>query len=265
MARVGYTTIGGGLIGADKQVQRRYLWMGRGTVASKRQIYRRSELKALPGRSLLSQIGAVWTNLSEAVQGDWNDAGAIIGQHGYNLFVQDKAYRIKHELAGDATPSTFHQYLVGHLNIPIGAGGILLRQSGNLMFDFPAYLRVRRKTALVADNGNGEFVKVRFKYTYDEGGGELTETTELTLPLSEAWGLQEIEVVEHTGLTGDWELEIETSGLKGDAYLDDVWVDFLSNIITKDPYCLDVVRYWSKINFPSGVAFETIYPTGDAL
>jgi len=265
MVRTAYTTIGGGLVGPDKQVHRRYLWLKRGTCVKKRTLYRRSELKALPGYSLLNQIATAWNALSGAVKSDWNDAGAVMGQHGYNLFVQDKAYRIMNDLAGNADPSIYHQYLVGHLNVPQDAALVLLRQTGSVVFDFPATIYCRRKTALLVDPPGGKTIKIRFKYTYDEGGGELTQTDELTLDKADPWGLESLAVTEHYGLTGDWELEIEVDALKGDFWFDDLWVEFPSGILTKDPYCLDVKKHWSEITFPAGVSLETIYPTGDAL
>jgi hypothetical protein len=247
------------------KVNRRYFWMTRGSVARQRQVYRPDELKALPGYSYLTQIGTAWNALSEAVKSDWGDAGAIIGQHGYNLYVQDKSYRIKHELAGDATPSIYHQYLIGYLYVPDGAGYVLLRQSGTRVFSFPATLRVRYKSDLFNDPPGAKTAKVRFKYTYDEGAGEQTQIDEIELTKVSAWGLVELEITEHTGLTGAWELEIEIDALEGRLWFDNIWVDFVDGIFTGDPYCLEVERYWSKINFPAGCTLETIYPTGDAL
>lgn len=265
MAVVSYATIGGGLVGPDKQALRRFFWLERAVVAKKRRIYRREDLKALPGRSFLPQIAQAWNALSDDVKSEWDYAANVIRQHGYNLFVQDKAYRIKNLLAGNADPDLYHQYLIGHINIPEGAGDVLLRQTGSFVFDFPAILRVRFKTILSTDNGNGEFVKMRFKFVYDEGGGEQTETKEIELPKASGWDARVGSLVEHYGLTGDWELEIEINNLKGDLYFDNIWVGFPVGIVNKDPYCLDVVESWSKITWPPTATLETIYPTGDAL
>lgn len=265
MSRVAYTTIGGGLIGPDRAVSRRYWWKERGTVAKQRTLYRRAELKALPGRSLLPQISDVWNALSDDVKSDWDYAANVMGLHAYNLFVQDKAYRIKNEIAGNADPSYYHQFKVGHLEIPEGAGDVLLRQTGTLAFSFPCTMRLRRKTVLAVDDGGSEFIKVRFNYEYDESGGELTQTDEIELNQVSGWDCQLMRITPHSGVIGTWTFEIETHDLKGDLYFDNFWIEQPVGIITADPYCVEVERYWNKILFPVGCVLETIYPVGGAL
>lgn len=265
MPLVSETTIGGGLVSRDALAVKRFSLLERRVVAKKRVVYSRGELKALPGRSLLSQVGEAWGLLSQAEKDAWSAAGAIVSMSGFNLFTQDKVYRIKHDIEGNATPSLYHQYLIGHLNIAEGSGDVLLRQVGFSVVSFPATLYLRRKLALSADPSNGEFIKVRFKYDYDEGGGVLTQSDELSLSLTDSWGSESLGITEHTGATGDWEFEIETHALKGDFYFDDFYVLGASGVITKDMYCEKVVKKWGLVEYPAGALIETLYPTGDAL
>lgn len=265
MAIVSYTTIGGGMVSKDKRTNKRYWWLDTSSVSKQKSFFRRSELKTLPSFSQLGEAADAWNLLSSSDKNDWNLAADIIGMHGYNLFIQDKIYRLLNSLPGNAVPSLYHQYLVGHLAVPQGAGDVLLRQSGNTVFSFPATLYVRRKTVLSGDPVNGHYCKVRFSYTYNEGAGELTQTDEISLNLSSSWDVESVAITQHYGVTGSWTLEIETNSLKGDLYFDDVFVSFLSGVLSLDPYCLDVERYWSKISFPSSCVLETLYPTGGAL
>jgi len=265
MSIVSYTTIGGGLVTKDKETNRRYWWMDTSSVSRQRSIYRRSDIKTLPSFSLLGQAADAWNLLSAGDKASWEAAAGIVGLHGYNLFIQDKSYRLMNSIAGNATPSLYHQYLVGHVNIPEGAGDVYLRQSGNEILSFPASLSVNRKTVLLGDPVNGQYCKVRFSYEYDEGAGVQTQTDEISLSLSSSWGTETVVITSHTGLTGAWTLEIETHAVKGDLYFDDLFVSSLTSVLGIDPFCLNVVRYWLLIAFPFSCLLESLYPQGGAL
>jgi len=265
MAKVNVTLIGMGLAGFDKAVLRRYLWKETRAVATKRFKYSRDELKALPSYSQFAEAADAWNALSDEVKQDWDAAADVIGYHGYNLFIQDKIYRIMNGLEGNAEPSLYHQYLVGHLHIPEGAGDVLLRQTGNVRVTFPAILEVHRKTILTANSGDGGYVKIRFSYTYNEGSGEQTQTDEVSLTLSSPWFEQPLNITQHFGVLPSWTLEIEAHAVSGDLYWDDLMVQTPTGIIGNDPYCFDVAKYWSKIIFPESCILESIYPTDDAL
>jgi len=265
MAIVSYTTIGGGLLDKDKEVLKRYYMLQRSAVTKKRTKYSREEKQTLLDNSLIGLIADAWNNLTDDERAAWVTAGEVCGLDGYNLFTQDKAYRIKNSIEGNATPSIYHQYLVGHLHIDEGAGDTHFRQANSNIFTFPATLYIRFKTALTADPANGEFIKVRFSYEYDEGGGLMTQTDELSLSLTQAWNNQSLAITEHGGLNGEWSFEIETHAVKGDFWFDDFFVETASGIITRDENCEQVEKRWLLVKYPAGALLETIYPQNEAL
>src|SRR5690606_1841320 len=53
--------------------------------------------------------------LTDEVRTAWAAAGSAQGYSGWQLFVQDTAYRIKFGIEGLATPSTLHGYKVGQI------------------------------------------------------------------------------------------------------------------------------------------------------
>lgn len=260
MPIVSYTTISGGIADADRALLRRYYGLERSLASRKRTAFSRVELKNLPSLSYLPAIGTAWALLSDEIKASWQSAAEVVGMFGYNLFCQDKAYRIKNEIAGNADPSVFHQYLTGHLYIPESAGDTLFKQAGNGFTGFPATLYISRKTELTADPVDGEFLKVRFKYTYDEGGGETTQTDEISLALASDWAAETLPITVHTGLTGNWELEIETHAVKGDFYFDNFYILGPVDILTKDPHCEAIEKKWLLMLSPAGVMLETYYP-----
>ena len=97
----------------------------------------------------LFNIAYIWAAFSQEVKDAWKAAAEVIGQHGYNLFVQDKSYRIKNGIGGNAEPSLYHQYLVGHVNLQSPASSALIAQYNTKRVNFPASFEICRKTNLV--------------------------------------------------------------------------------------------------------------------
>ena len=95
MPIVSYTTIGGGLISKDKEALRRFYMLERSAVVKNRIKYSRNEKASLIDNTIIGLIADAWNNLSSEDRALWVIAGNVCGLEGYNLFTQDKAYRIK--------------------------------------------------------------------------------------------------------------------------------------------------------------------------
>ncbi len=115
------------------------------------QFFPRSKFYTLKEITYLYQIAYIWNNLSQATKDAWKEAGDVIGQHGYNLFVEDKSYRLKHGIAGEAIPSNFHQFTVGHINIVAPANKAEIVQYNSRRVNFPANFELCYKTNLTRD------------------------------------------------------------------------------------------------------------------
>jgi hypothetical protein len=260
MSVVEYTTMGGGLLNLDKRMIRRYFFLTKGNVGKKRLLFRRSELITLPTLSIVPQAADAWNLLTSGQKSAWGDAANESGLSAYNQFIQDKVYRIINEIAGNAVPSEFHQYLVGHLNIPTSAGHFLLRQCATDSVDLPAALHLHYKSALTdEDPGNG-YLKCLFSYTYDEGGGLLTQTNEINLLLNTDWTSQNVSITNHTGLTGYWKLEFEGDKVHGDLWFDDLYCLGAYGVITKDANCERSDLVFKGLVLPAGMTCQSVYP-----
>jgi len=265
MSIVSYTTIGGGLISKDKEALKRYYMLQRSTVTKQRTKYSRLDKQALLDNSLIGLIADAWNNLTDSERAAWVTAGEVCGLDGYNLFTQDKAYRIKNSIDGNATPSIYHQYLVGHLHIDEGVGDCEFKQENTNVFTFPAYLRLRAKTNLIEYPAVGGFLRVNFIYEFLEGGILQYDITEINLPLSSSWSSYSEAITEHKNLTGEWHLQICSHAVKGDFWFDDFFVETASGIITRDENCEQVEKRWLLVKYPAGALLETIYPQNEAL
>lgn len=107
---------------------------------TKKVVFRsKKKVAGLTQKSMLPQVAAAWNLLTMPEKLAWNAAGRVTGFNptqtnpnatvaGYRLFVQDKCARIRNDLAGNATPSLFHQYYVGNLHIESPATNLKIVQ-----------------------------------------------------------------------------------------------------------------------------------------
>lgn len=260
MSKVTDTTIGGGLGTPDKLFNRRYFSKGVGNVTKKRTLYRRGDKKQLPTFSFLAQCGDAWALLSDLEKEAWELAAFECDLTGYNLFIQDKVYRLINDIKGNAIPETLHQYLTGHLTIPESTGDFLLKKVGNNVILFPAELNINYKSLLDADPSGGEFLKVRFTYVYDDGGGVEWQTDEISLTKFTDWTNETLAITQQTNPTGVYYLEIEGHNVKGDLYFDNCMVSDLNGLLTSDPYCNDIENSYHGIIVPDGFTYLSEYP-----
>lgn len=257
----------------------------------------RSKKYTLREITYLFAIAYAWSHFTDEKKGEWGLAANITGQHGYNLYVQDKSYRIKHGIGSDAVPSIYHQYLVGHLNVPepspevdykllLETGdGILLETGDSVLLDysiqdfpvkalitqynsrrvnFPASFEINFKTSLESV-GENPHARLRFIWTRYYMGQNIESTEIIDLPLVSGWDRRKKWITEHKGIRGRWRIELELKDVKGDIWFDNLWAFYSGEIKINDAYCLDVVRWWKGVTLREGVTFETIYPIGAAI
>ena len=228
------------------------------------QFFPRKKFYTLKEITYLFQIAYAWGLFSDDTKDEWNFAANVTGQHGYNLYVQDKSYRIKNAIGGNADPSIYHQFKVGHLNIASPASSALITQYKKTRVNFPASFELCYKTALTADGAN-PYVRLKFTWTRYYMGQNIESTEVIELPLSSGWDKRKKDITQDKGIRGKWRLELELNDCYGDIWFDNVFVQYSGEIQTLDPYCLEVDKFWERTDLLEGVTLETIYPTGGAL
>ena len=219
----------------------------------------RDKFYTLKEITYLFQIAYAWSLFSDEVKANWKTAAEVIGQHGYNLYVQDKSYRIKNAIGGDATPSLYHQYLVGHLNVQSPASGALIAQYNSRRVNFPASFELCFKTNLVSA-GADPYARLKFTWTRYYSGQNIESTETIELPLVQVWTKETKNITQYSGIRGKWRLELELHDVTGDIWFDNLWAFYSGEIKVNDPYCEDVVKWWKAVSLPDGATFETVYP-----
>lgn len=222
----------------------------------------RSKYVTLKEISYLFNISYIWSYLSDEEKNNWRTAGNVIGQHGYNLFVQDKSYRMKNQIGGNATPSIYHQFLVGHISISSPSTNALIMQENFTRIYFPCTFQISAKTSFVSA-GSNPYVHLKFIWTRYYSGQNIEEIEIIDLPLSTNWNTFSKSVTQKLGIKGKWRVELELNDVQGDIWFDNLFVLYSGQIRTNDPYCDDVVKWFKGVDIPENVIFESVYPPDD--
>lgn len=257
-----------------------------GYLPSKRQIVN------LTNKSLLPQIRTLWDSLDPTDQAAWKAAAAVTSMNGWNLFVQDKAYRIKYGITGLATPSLIHQYKVGRLEIATPAQKAVLvqyhpnkywvskkmRGNTSVREDVPIFEKLQLplevgcsfRSNLTAVTGSP---KARFyAVVYSSYQGRTIETeTGFDIPLTSDWTQLTSTITNVIGVSRDYNLWIELDGVRGFFEWDNVLALHTGTNWARDRRCNDVnneltvanyqiEKSWEEQFLPAGTGFDSVYP-----
>lgn len=252
----------------------------------------REQVVKLTTRSLLPQIRDAWNALTIGQQNAWKAAAAVTGMNGWNLFVQDTAYRIKFGISGLATPSLLHQYKVGRIEIAAPAEKTVLAQyhpqkyyvskkmrgKTTQRIDVPVIENLQLpltvgcsfRTNLVATTDSP---KVRFyAIVYSSYQGRTIESeTGFDIPLESDWQSQTSTITEVIGVGRSYNLWIELDGVRGSFEWDNVISQHTGTNWARDKRCLDVNNELTRVNYqieksweeeflPNGAQFDSVYP-----
>lgn len=260
MAKTTGSTLYGGTIKLERLVHRRYFKKNYGVYAKKRSIWRRGEKQALPEMSQFYDASSAWNALSAGDKADWETAAIECGMTGYNLFIQDKIYRLQNSIAGNATPSIYHQYKVAQITISESAGHFLFRQVGSDIFDSAPTVNFNYKADLISENGGSEYLKIRLTYRYLVGAVLTEESAEKSLTLSQAWVDDSFSLDYYAGQTGYFELEIEGDLVNGTILFDNISIDTALSNYARDSKCNRFERFYHALIAPVGVSGISAYP-----
>lgn len=214
--------------------------------------------------SYLFAIAQAWAFFTQEEKDEWMFAANVMGEHGYNLYVQDKSYRIKYGIGGNAVPSLYHQFKVGHFSLSGAATSAKIVFYNTHRLYWPASFQLCFKTNLTPSGGSPS-ARLKLIWTRYYTGQNIEETETIDLPLVSGWDKRKQSIAIKPGSKGRWRLELELTDVQGDVWFDNVFVEYSGEIKNNDPYCDDVVKWWKAIDLPAGATLETIYPTGGAL
>lgn len=243
-------------------------------------------------RSLLPQISELKKALTPEQVVAWKAASLASGQNYYSLFVQDTSYRIKYGIAGVATPSIYHAYKVGRIEINSPASVVKLiqyhppkywvnkkmRGDTTMREDVAVYeklvlplkIAISYRANLTATTGTP---RVKFyaiiKSSYQGRTIETESACELSLVTG--WTRAEVTTTEVIGVARSYDLHINIDGARGMFEFDNVSAYHTGTNFARDKRCNDVNNTLTRVNFqieksweeillPAGSAFDSVYP-----
>jgi len=86
-------------------------------LARKPRFLSRARRQALLGVTYMFYASDLWRQKSEAEKQEWKNAAEKCGLNGWQLYLKDKVYRLMNNIPGDAVPSIYHQFKVGHIKL----------------------------------------------------------------------------------------------------------------------------------------------------
>lgn len=263
-----------------------------GAVAQNGHLLSREQKIKIKTRSLLPQIRDYWIALSEPERDAWVNAASYSKYTGWNLFVQDTAYRIKYGLVGLATPNIHHQYKVGKIEINAPASGaVIVQYHPNTYWKRK---KIRGTKALYEDVKITEKLILpltigldyaadltpvspvafaKFKAVIYSSYQGITLAHEISVPLNfeQTWVRADVTSSGIIGAVRDYNLYIELNDLRGSLYFDNIRAEHTNTNFARDFRCNDVNNSLSTVNYqieksweeeylPTGAAYDSIYP-----
>lgn len=247
--------------------------------------------KGITQKSLLPLCSAAWASLTDEQRVAWSTAGSYTGLNGWRLFVKDYCYRVKNEIAGIATPSNYHQALVGQLHIEAPSDEIKIIQphpyayyisrkvAGTKSMYAPVLVQERLVLPLqiglsyksnLTSQGAGSFAKFYAVIRRLYQGQNLDEVLEINLDLSTDWKTVSATKSVLIGQYTSYELYIHLYKMRGDLYIDNIKAIHSSENWARDKDCNDinqvftrafyqVPKHWAALVLPAGAWYESVY------
>lgn len=261
-------------------------------VVRKNAFFSKAKIAGLNAKSYLPIIKELWAGFSDAEKLAWKTTDAHPRKHGWRAFVADQSQRIKLGLAGVATPSALHQDLVGAINIVAPADEAKLIQlhpsqywvntkiAGKknmyqpvsvpeLLF-LPIKITINYKSDLIS-TGAGSFCKFYARVRHFYQGVNRDTDVVIDIPLSSAWGSQNITLSNVLGEVSSYNLYIHCYKVRGTLLFDNVKSEHGAQNWVRDTYCKNIAQQFTKAFYqipknwaseilPVGADYDSIYP-----
>lgn len=244
-------------------------------------------------RSLLPQIRDTWASLSTEQKQAWKDAAAAASYNAWNAFVQDQSYRLKNDIPGIATPSIYHTYKVGRINVANAGTNFRLEQLHPVQYFkmakvrgtktqrvpvsiveqllLPLEIALSYRTQLTAAGAN-PYAKFYAEVTRSYQGLDLVDTVEIDIPLSSSWARESATLSDVVGTARWYALYIELNDVTGFIEFDLIKSQHTGTNFARDFRCTNISSGFSDYNYQlpaswaadtpaAGVTFGSVYPT----
>ena len=268
-----------------------------GSVAKHGYLMSKEKKRNVSTRSLLPEISALWASLSTSAKADWSNAADVTNYNGWNLFVQDTAYRLKYGIENLANPSQYHQYKVGRLEINAPADQALLKQ-----YHPESYWKLQKVRGTKGQYEDVQIFEVLhlpltfqlsyrcelspttaspiargYATVYSSYQGQTIETRlQIDFDLSSNWTIASGLLTEVRGVARSYDLTLEFENVRGWFEWDNVFAIHSGSNFARDFRCSDVnntltrsnwqiEKSWEEEILPAGASFDSVYPQDEGV
>lgn len=247
--------------------------------------------KGVSQRSLLPVCAEVWNGFSEGVRLAWQTAASYTALTGWKLFVKDYCYRVVNNIPGVATPSNYHQALVGQLHVEgadpwlkifqphpttyyisrkvYGKKGMYVPVEVTEHLSLPLQIGLSYKADLELTDVDGYarfYAIVRRLYQ----GNNIDVPVVIELDLDTDWQTVTETLSSVVGSYTSYTLYVELYHCTGDLFIDNVKATHTAQNWARDPACNDinqdftrafyqVPKNWAALEATDGCFFESVY------
>ena len=244
-------------------------------------------------KSLLPQIREIWASVTTPVKNEWKAAGAAVEYTGWQIFVQEMSYRIKHGIVADPTPSILYSYMVGRMNMAAPAVNFSIVQHHPIKYyrmrKVPGTKSQREPVAIeealflpltvgasyrtnLTPSGSNPYARFYARVTRSYQGLDLTDDVGFDLPFNTNWARQEATLTDVIGHARWYSLYFELNDVYGSLEFDNLLSlhsgsnyarDFRSTNISAgySDYNYQVPASWAAVAAEDGATWGSVYPT----
>lgn len=251
----------------------------------------RKRLSGLSQRSLQPAAALEWQNLPSDTKSMWAEAAQSNAQTSFQLYLQEYAQSIKHEIEVPLTPSIFAQNNCGRCMITFPAAGFVLMQEHPYQyfvqrkvtgtrdqmelvsiiedFDFPFKVGLSYRTELEALSENAKAVFLIEVLSHYQGQ-DIVTPYEVELPLVSDWHRIETTLKKPIGKPKEYIAYIDVLQCQGVIDFDNILLHHSGQNWARDFRCnnirtnvtrsfIQIAKHWDPIIMPAGVFYDSIY------
>lgn len=208
--------------------------------------------------SKLFQCAYAWESLTQPQKDAWYTAADITGMNGYALWTQDKIYRLQNGIGGNANPSIYHQYKIGHIQINSPEENARIEYNKIVPYSLPCTIRLAYRCEMEATT-IAPITALKFITTRFYSGQNIEDVDQIDLMPDGIWQNDQILIPIRPGHLVNWKIQIDLQNVQGNLYFDNLEVEYLATIQNDDPQQDEFPRYWQQIIGGDNVICESIY------
>lgn len=252
----------------------------------------RKRRAGLTAKSVLPAVSSAWNNLTLSEQEAWATAALVNDFSGYRLFTQDTSFRLKTEMSGLATPSIYHQYKVGKIQIDNPDDAVTILQTHPYSFwvskkirgvdqrepvklietmSLPLKIGISWKSDLSIVSGSSFTARFYAKVYSLYQGRTIENILEIPFGLSDDWQSAEATLSSVVGIVKSYDLYIELDNVVGSLLFDNVVSYHTGQNWARDPFCNNIAqtftrvyyqvpKHWAPVVLESASFYGSIYP-----